>query len=116
LRARNRWISTSQSYKRSLDSFKNLLGLPPDAHIELDKAELEQLAASLNEMPAPMAQDKNKNDLKKEKISSIDALISLMQPDKKNSGPLEMNESLGTIALICALLRERFICAKGCNC
>ncbi len=96
LRARNRWISASQSYKRSLDSFKNLLGLPPDAHIELDRAELEQLAASLNEAPAPGAQDKNKNenDLKKEKFSSIDELISLMQPDKKNAGPLEMNESL----------------------
>lgn len=96
LRARNRWISASQSYKRGLDSFKNLLGLPPDAHIELDRAELEQLAASLNETPAPGGQDKNKNenDLKKEKISSIDELISLMQPDKKNAGPLEMNESL----------------------
>jgi len=96
LRARNRWISASQSYKRSLDSFKNLLGLPPDAHIELDRAELEQLAASLHETPASMAQDKDnyENALKKERISFIDEPVSLMQPDEKNAGPLEMNESL----------------------
>ncbi|MHC4260862.1 MAG: TolC family protein, partial [Planctomycetota bacterium] len=43
LRARDRWISATESYKSALDFFKALLGLPPDARIELDRAELEQL-------------------------------------------------------------------------
>jgi len=37
LRARNRWILEMQSYERSLDEFKILLGLPVDANIELDR-------------------------------------------------------------------------------
>ena len=92
MRARNCWVSATQSYKRSLDSFKNLLGLPPDAQIEVDRTELEQLTAPLNETPAHgvhQDKDKNGNDLKKEKISSIDELISLMQPDKKTPATLE---------------------------
>ncbi|GAG36267.1 unnamed protein product, partial [marine sediment metagenome] len=35
LRARNSWISATERYKGGLDSFKNLLGLPTDANIEL---------------------------------------------------------------------------------
>jgi len=45
LRARNRWISAIETYKSRLDSFKSSLGLPPDGRIELDRSELEQLAA-----------------------------------------------------------------------
>ena len=44
LRARERWISAGESYKRRLDSFKMLLGLPPDAIISLDREELLNLS------------------------------------------------------------------------
>jgi len=61
LRARNRWITAMEAYKRSMDSFKSLLGLPPDAMIELDAADLKRLADRADEMlaegpgPAPAA-------------------------------------------------------------
>jgi outer membrane protein TolC len=41
LRARSRWIVARLGYTRRLDNFKLLLGLPPDARIELDPAELQ---------------------------------------------------------------------------
>jgi outer membrane protein TolC len=44
LRARERWISSRENYFRRIDSFKMLLGLPPDAPLELDETELERLA------------------------------------------------------------------------
>lgn len=44
LTARNRWVSAQQSYARRLDAFKLTLGLPTDARIDLDRAELIRLA------------------------------------------------------------------------
>ena len=41
LSARNSWISAQEQLKSSLDSFKNTIGLPTDARIELDAADLE---------------------------------------------------------------------------
>ncbi|MBN2137932.1 MAG: TolC family protein [Sedimentisphaerales bacterium] len=43
LRARNSWVLAMQAYERSLDEFKILLGLPVDARIELDRAELDKI-------------------------------------------------------------------------
>lgn len=45
LSARDNWNSAKQSYERSLDSFKVTLGLPADANIALDPAELTRLSA-----------------------------------------------------------------------
>lgn len=44
LRARDRWISSRESYRRQLDNFKITLGLPTDADIELHRDELVELA------------------------------------------------------------------------
>lgn len=44
LRARDNWLRLSQSYARQLDSFKQSLGLPPDARIRLDQQELTRLS------------------------------------------------------------------------
>ena len=52
LRARERWIQSQQSYLSRLDQFKQLLGLPTDAHVELDRDELTRLA----ELALPMIQ------------------------------------------------------------
>lgn len=45
LRARNRWVAAAETLQRRLDAFKLTLGLSPDANVELDRAELEALAA-----------------------------------------------------------------------
>jgi outer membrane protein TolC len=46
LSARERWISSQAAYQDTLDSFKGLLGLPPDALIELDPAEMQRMKQS----------------------------------------------------------------------
>ncbi len=43
LRARNSWISAQQAYANQLDAFKVSMGLPPDALLELDRLELDNL-------------------------------------------------------------------------
>lgn len=43
LSARESWISAQASFARNLDAFKVLLGLPPDALIELDRDELRSI-------------------------------------------------------------------------
>lgn len=49
LEARERWIDNRAGYARQLDQFKTLLGLPPDASVELDRAELTNLARRTEE-------------------------------------------------------------------
>jgi outer membrane protein TolC len=41
--ARQRWLSAQEAYKKQMDSFKMLLGLPPDADIRLDMTLLRQM-------------------------------------------------------------------------
>ncbi len=53
LRARDRWIQAQSNLGRRLDSFKTALGLPPDADIELDAAELRRLNSVLESLLAP---------------------------------------------------------------
>lgn len=43
LSARNGWKSSCQAYETSLESFKILMGLPPDARLELSDADLTEL-------------------------------------------------------------------------
>lgn len=41
--ARQRWLSAKESFKKQMDSFKILLGLPPDADIQLDPGSIIQM-------------------------------------------------------------------------
>lgn len=52
LRARAGWIQARQSADNALDRFKTALGLPPDASIRLDPAELSRVLES-GSMPDP---------------------------------------------------------------
>ncbi|MBN2060767.1 MAG: TolC family protein [Deltaproteobacteria bacterium] len=49
LSARIRWVSAMESYNSFLDSFKRLLGLPPDSRVEPDRSELNSLTARVRE-------------------------------------------------------------------
>jgi outer membrane protein TolC len=92
LRARDRWITAGESYKNRVDSFKSLLGLPPDAGIELDRSDLEHLVAPTAEIMADIARQE---EMQKEKETPpADAPIELLMPDTENAGPLEIDESL----------------------
>ena len=91
LRARNRWISAEESYKTSLDSFKLSIGLPPDANILMDRADLDRLIAKTSEI---MAEIELEEAFKAgEKVAPADAPIQLVKPGQEGAGPLEMDPS-----------------------
>ncbi len=46
LLARQRWVSAREQYKRQMDTFKTLVGLPPDADMEIDPDEYIRLTQS----------------------------------------------------------------------
>ena len=92
LSARNRWISTQQRYEQQLDSFRVTLGLPPDANVELDRAELDHLAEA--------AKDRMGENAKVEELDAAiqaqvpmaaDTPVTLVPPSRTGGGPLEMD-------------------------
>ena len=88
--ARNSWISAQERLKSSLDSFKNTIGLPTDARIELDPNDLEQLRGRANKIleqirTAPQGQTS-------ETAPPADAPVELVPASYEDAGPLEMNE------------------------
>lgn len=94
LRARNRWVAAVEAYQRRRDAFKLTLGLPADARMELDSAELEQLAARAAQvMPSEAPRDS-------EGSAAADDPITLVPPGQGPVGPYELDE---TEAIITAL-------------
>lgn len=89
LRARNSWISARESYESQLDQFKVLIGLPTDAHIELRRGTLEQLAQSVEAALPGMTQAELEEQI--EEVPAADAPIELTPPRPEDRGPLEMD-------------------------
>jgi outer membrane protein TolC len=90
LTARNSWISNQELLKRSLDSFKNTIGLPTDARIELDPADLEQLRGRTTKILeqikfSPRGETSGT-------APPADAPVELVPASYEDAGPLEMNE------------------------
>jgi outer membrane protein TolC len=92
LSSRQRWIAATQSYKKQLDSFKTFIGLPPDALIELDPNELKTLTTSMEQLIDLNAGESKTTDVNQ--VTSDSDLLKLLEPDYKNAGPYEMEESL----------------------
>lgn len=92
LKARNGWISATESYKNSLDSFKNLLGLPPDAQIELERADLDKLIAPASKIIADIVPEEQVEADKE--TGPVDAPVELVAPSREDAGPMEIDESL----------------------
>ncbi len=91
LTARNGWISSREQYKNRLDSFKQLLGLPSDSFIELDRSYLETLRAYVSKI-VPVTDIENVSEASGE-IPPADAPIELKEPDISNRGPMELDEA-----------------------
>ncbi|MGD9109640.1 MAG: TolC family protein [Phycisphaerales bacterium] len=92
LNARERWIRARESYKKGLDSFKGLLGLPPDARIELDRYELEKLAE-----PTKIIMEEIDKQEQMEQVGEVlpaDAPIELIEPSREGAGPYEIESSV----------------------
>jgi outer membrane protein TolC len=90
LRSRNNWISAQERLKRSLDSFKASIGLPPDALVDLDPNDLEQLRTRsqsiLEEMRSTAEREVS------ETAPPADAPVELLPASYEDAGPLEMDE------------------------
>ncbi|MBN1816166.1 MAG: TolC family protein [Sedimentisphaerales bacterium] len=90
LDARQGWITALQGYERQLDDFKNLLGLPVDARIELERDELDKLVqyASVNLINLEQAAyDPNE-------VVAADAPIVLVEPSMERAGPYEIDRDM----------------------
>jgi len=84
LRARDQWIAAQQAYEARLDAFKGTLGLPPDARIELERNQLDELIARADrfvEAEGP----------KSEETPAADAPVTLPPPSRQG-GPYELQE------------------------
>lgn len=86
LRARDRWVRAQQSYERSLDAFKLLLGLPVDAELTLDPDELDRLAKTEGVVASTQQAAATRNA---EPVVA-DAPIVLEPPDPSVGGPYEI--------------------------
>jgi len=90
LSARNSWISAQQQLKSRLDSFKNTIGLPTDARIELDPNDLEQLRGRATKILeqirfTPRGEASGT-------APPADTPVELVPASYEDAGPFEMNE------------------------
>jgi len=97
LRARNRWIIAQQTYAQRLDQFKITLGLPTDANIKLDRAELQRLAEGAKQHMAKTL-DGSREPKTAPVPRAADSPIDLKPPTHEDGGPLEM-QSVDAIAV-----------------
>jgi outer membrane protein TolC len=88
LRARDRWIAAQQAVEARLDAFKELLGLPPDARIELDRGELRSAGSRV---AALFPGDRGEGGEEIEELPEADAPVELVPPSREG-GPLEVDE------------------------
>jgi outer membrane protein TolC len=90
LRARDRWIRSKETYKRRLDAFKILLGLPTDATIELKRSDLDELLEPTHKLKEEMLAEQSQPS--QEQSQPADAPIVLVEPSMENAGPMEIPE------------------------
>ncbi|HEX2973527.1 MAG TPA: TolC family protein [Tepidisphaeraceae bacterium] len=107
LQARDNWIASQQQYKSQLDSFKVLLGLPPDAEVELDRVELVRLAeatrtslrlpstkdaaALVPPQPTPSTMAAQELMTQPTSMPATEDVV-LAEPSMENAGPYELPE------------------------
>jgi len=92
LGARNRWVSAKEGYKNRIDAFKSSLGLPPDALIELDPNDLEELRAPAMKMVEEILTGGEAETA--QETPPADAPIELVPPTNDDAGPFEIDETL----------------------
>jgi len=95
LRARDRWISAIQSFKRQMDGFRIELGLPTDASFSLDRSELERVAEkSRSVLEAEAESEAGAGGEGEDEVADADAPITLPEPGFGQSGPFEIDPVL----------------------
>ncbi|MGI5922478.1 MAG: TolC family protein [Lentisphaeria bacterium] len=85
LNARNSWINARESYANTLDSFRILLGLPPDAEVIPRQDELQ----GLQKRCEALLTTADVTDYSG-KVPEADAPVILKEPDNQHVGPNEI--------------------------
>lgn len=88
LSARSSWISSVENHRRALDSFKLTLGLPPDAAIELDPAELDSLVERKEEYLSQYKTDEEEAEVV---VPPFSAPVVFEEPIREGGGKYEFN-------------------------
>jgi len=92
LQARDSWVSAIQGYQRALDGFRVTLGLPPDAALDLERAELERLGESVRKTLGIEEGDAQAMIAARTVSVPFDAPIDLPPPGQGQAGPLEVSQ------------------------
>lgn len=92
LGARSGWIRAQLQLKDGLDSFKSSIGLPPDALIELDRADLDMLTAPAAQIVADTVREATTETA--QETLPADAEVTLEAPNYEGAGPYELDESV----------------------
>jgi outer membrane protein TolC len=92
LSARNSWITAHERVKTTLDSFKNRIGLPTDARIEVDPNDLVQLRGRASEILEQMRNVSHQGIA--EAAPPADAPVELVPANYEDAGPYEIKGPL----------------------
>lgn len=93
LQARAGWIRAQQNYESSLDGFLTVLGLPPDANVELTRGELGRLGEAVREvLDIPDPAETLAERAARPPVDA-DSPIELAKPTRESGGPLELEET-----------------------
>jgi len=90
LGARSGWIRSQLGLKNSLDSFKRLIGLPPDARVEIDRADLDRLTAPAAQIVDDIVREATSETARE--TPPADADVTLEAPNYEGAGPYELEE------------------------
>lgn len=90
LKSRSRWITANTAFEKQLDTFKNLVGLPPDAILELESKELSFLNERILKY---LSSDKEASTSLKTDLQLASDLSMEQTSDQANGGPLELDEN-----------------------
>jgi len=91
LSARNNWISSQARFENRLDTFKNAIGLPTDARIELDRSELDLLRANIEEIIDAFLEKAQSE--RSEESGPADGEVVIEPPSAEDAGAFEMDET-----------------------
>lgn len=89
LKARDSWISAKMSYDRLLDNFKNTLGLPTDARITLEPAEMARLGEASKQVLG-MAPNVDEAEGRDYKVIDAGGDVTVMEPSNEGAGQYEL--------------------------
>jgi outer membrane protein TolC len=108
LSARSNWVSAELNLDSSLDSFKTLIGLPADAHIQVDMNDLEELRKHGTKYVETMRIAYKATAA--ETAPPADANVILIWPGREDAGPYEIDELL---AIKLALAHRLDLCVAN---